>query len=448
MFNINSTNNRQESRKQPLYQTRRNRGAAFALTCTMAVTIAACLVVPCVLTSKKLIVHARQEDAVNAAALAAATELSKVVYKDPYFGFISLSDYPAVGKTTLGSDGKPLPVNSINSILATCRLEIQIAMYLGNAQMMEQAKSDLAQCRRASVELQQVLSDSLSSSSQKPVCDLNGDVVSPYEKAWQEYTANRPNDTKNQELVLNLGWLDAEAKSITPASDDIWSAKNKNEKDYYPAFKDVPIGNESFYFAGVDLQPSLVQSNAFRQPDGKRICSIVQATLFGRPEKQHPRPIIADACAMPFSLAIHRVPGVLAIHFPDGLTPNAHSIADLFRYDSLYRLRMPLKAYQAIANEDASGKQVATLECDDIPSDQLGKALFDWVRNCGPQLKMASLIQCMYTQFDNAQIPGTNSRNIPTIYFEMNQDGSIGISKARVSTCPNQTVIENRLCAL
>jgi len=69
----------------------------------------------------------RYQQAIESAALRAATELSEIVINDPYFGFISLSDQKPIGQATFAADGEPLPVHGINTIIATTRLDYLIA---------------------------------------------------------------------------------------------------------------------------------------------------------------------------------------------------------------------------------------------------------------------------------------------------------------------------------
>ncbi|MFX8700516.1 hypothetical protein ABTM56_20650, partial [Acinetobacter baumannii] len=77
-----------------------------------------------------LATHSESKNAIEAAALAAAADLSRIVVNTPEYGFISLSDAAPIGKSTSASDQYYLPVRSINSIIGTCRLENQLAIAL------------------------------------------------------------------------------------------------------------------------------------------------------------------------------------------------------------------------------------------------------------------------------------------------------------------------------
>ncbi len=71
-----------------------------------------------------------QTSAIEAAALTTAGDISKIVYNDPYFGYVALSDHPPIAPSTstsmFASDGYPLPVQSINVIIGTIALDSQI----------------------------------------------------------------------------------------------------------------------------------------------------------------------------------------------------------------------------------------------------------------------------------------------------------------------------------
>jgi hypothetical protein len=447
---------------------RKARGAGILILLVLiSVAIVLFMVAPIIDGSKQWLTHFKQVDAVDASALAAATELSRIVINDPYFGFISLSDYPPIGKATLAGDGEPLPVNSINSLLATCRLEMLLATCLDNEVMMNEARHDLTEYRRASRNFEQVLEKAIAPSSEAIAFDLNGEPVKPYEKAKEAYLQCRGISRCDHEpnLIVSLGWATGNIATRTPVPGDATLAllpNDKRQSEFYPAFQDLPIGAESFFFAGVYSQAALVRSDAFMPPDGKRFSSIVRVALgrpdpdqtgSGKPNTSNEQNIQAVSCAVPCSLQLHRVPGVMSLGFPDGLLPGITSIGDLLRSDKLKRLRGPVICYAATAGDFPSNDRSYLREArTDVGQTDLAglvsKGICDWVRNCGCQAKLESLLAAINQRFDDPQIPGSGLQQSPILLYEMNRNGSVSVIKQAGNPFPNQVASENQIYAL
>jgi hypothetical protein len=84
----------------------------------------------------------RTQNIVDAAGLIAANDLSRIILNDENFGYVSLSNYPPVGKETLADDGEPLPVTGINTLIGTIRQNAIIARELGNETMEHLSETD------------------------------------------------------------------------------------------------------------------------------------------------------------------------------------------------------------------------------------------------------------------------------------------------------------------
>src|SRR5579883_2289538 len=101
--------------------------------------------------------HERYRQALESAALKAASDLSEIVINDPYFGFVSLSDRPAAGNATIADDGEPMPVHGINSLIAASRLDYLIASELCDERLQSFALEDARHARDAASRLTEVL---------------------------------------------------------------------------------------------------------------------------------------------------------------------------------------------------------------------------------------------------------------------------------------------------
>ncbi len=84
--------------------------ALLLLICVLGIIQVGCLIV----------FQHNSQSATEAAALACAKDLSRIVIEDPHFGFVSITDQ-APGSRTVSSYGEPLSVRGINTILASIR---------------------------------------------------------------------------------------------------------------------------------------------------------------------------------------------------------------------------------------------------------------------------------------------------------------------------------------
>ena len=279
--------------------------------------------------------------AIQAASLAAAQDISRIVIEDPNFGFISLSDYPPVGKATIAGDGEPMPVFGINTIVATARLDIIVANELRDDTMKAFATRDASNARQAAQRLITAVKASLQPDSQAK--DLDGQPVTPYEDAKRAYDANLvkmagSGQTVRGSFKLSLGYLDGGSSTLTatPKPDDLAQVPDSAKQDgNYKAFIDIPAYGEQFYFAGVGEQSRLVATQSYRDDDGIRIPSIVRVeadqeiTELGKDEQTHKNIIHTVACAQPVAIVDDAAPGTICISFPSGDVPGIAKPGDL-----------------------------------------------------------------------------------------------------------------------
>lgn len=280
--------------------------------------------------------------AIEAAALAAATDIARIVIDDPNFGFISLSDHPPIGRRTLARDGEPLPVLGINTILGTARLDYIIAKEINDPTMIDLAEKDIVNAKAAAARLQTALIDAIKPGAQAE--DLDGVKVTPYDRALSLYENNLVKQTGGKlipgSFKLSLGWLQDGAPTVTPVPDEtgINGAAlvplNKKQDGTYRAFINIPAYNHSFYFAGMGNRISLVDKAKFRAPVAEMVCSVVRAeadqTIESVDGRYQGATTHAAACALPLGHNDITQAGVLSVGFPDGLVPGVEKLRDIF----------------------------------------------------------------------------------------------------------------------
>jgi hypothetical protein len=364
--------------------------------------------------------HERYRQALESAALKAASDLSEIVINDPYFGFVSLSDRPAAGNATIAEDGEPVPVHGINSLIAASRLDYLIASELGDERLQSFALEDARHAREAANKLTEVLSKSLSPDS-KDAKDMDGNVVRPYVDAINAYQDSLKCFTQDppQEFQLELGWLTKVSATVTPlpfTSPNLPGLKATALNDiaingYYKANVDVPSGSEHLFFAGLGSQPSLVDAGAFVPTDREHISTVVRAqaksflpNFLGR--KGDAQELITQACGQAYALDRKPAPSVLVLTFPDGLPPGVDTMHDILTNPSLNESAM--RSYVPVGSDYAMGN-TSQLQPRGVRGSAAGcfaLALHDWLRNNYALPKVDSMLGILNTSLSRIAGPG------------------------------------------
>ena len=173
-----------------------------------------------------------QRTAIEAAALSAAMDLSRIVIFTPQFGYVGLSDAAPNGSytNTASGDGYSMPVHGINTLLATARLNLMIASVIPNAQqqgnnfpatyndtypdpeLQALALNDLSNVYAAQALLQAALNDAVLPTPAGTYYDIQGNQVNISADALAAYKANNIRMTgqtslNNNTVTLTLGCL-------------------------------------------------------------------------------------------------------------------------------------------------------------------------------------------------------------------------------------------------
>lgn len=402
------------------------------------------------------IVSYRNKCALEAAALAASRDLSRIAIDDPNWGFIALSDQPPIGDDTRARDGYPLPVTGANTILATARMELIVAHTIGTNEAIECAQEDLTAARAAVKKLSRVLRYSLrekhlpgeekKEDEELIARDIYGARVYPLESAKAIYKRNAEQLTsglgwKMSSLQAELGWLDAEGTTNTPlpgadsctALDDVLLYGKQ-----YPAFVDVPAFGESFYFAGMGKQAGLVESALFKKFDITRNCSIVK--LEARLTKPDSNTSIQSiACAQPAYIEDKVPASYMVLRLPDGPPSNIKSIRELLTSECMLK---NIPVYTASGGDypnepnavlkENPGKPVMTVRY------ALTRAFFDWLRTAHAKPQHDSVISALDYQFNRQH--STN-----TFLLSVDQRGLVTVDSPRSYPFTTQTAYERQL---
>lgn len=400
------------------------------------------------------IVNYRSKCALEAASLAAARDLSRIVIDDPKWGYVALTDQPPVGEDTKAGDGYPLPVTGINTIMAKVRLEMLVAQALGTNEAMACALDDLRTARAASRRLSRTLRNSLkrersSNEDEKELVarDIFGNLVRPMDSAATVYRKNADQmlsgmGWKLESMNADLGSLTQEGTTNTPSPErglsnraaSIFEPELKN----YPAFEDVPAAGESFYFAGLGKQTSLVEPALFDESRSVQNSSVIRlvAQLKRNDTDNWMKSV---ACAQPAYMEDKVPASYMVLRFPNGIPNGTDCLRSLLTSDGLSK-RIPL--YTACGGDFPSDQGAQLKENPDTSSatvrQAVTRAFFDWLRTAHAKPKLDAIINALDCQF-NSQHPSV------TYLYTFDDRGEIEVAAPKDYPFLAQTAYESQL---
>lgn len=385
--------------------------------------------------------NSEQKTAIEAAALAAARDLGRIVIEDPNFGFVSISDAAPSTPNTKADDGSSLPVTSINTLLGTIRLDMIIASQLGDTTMSTLADTDYTNAMSTKdflvASLQQAM---LPGSGGSILRDVDGNSVSPYQAAVEAYQQNvvriagGNSRMVNGSMKLTLGCLSKPSLTATavPTPNSLASVGGTQAmQGYYTSYTDIPFGGKSFVFAGIGKDVKLVDQNAFAvAPSGVpySIPTIVKA------EADHmvvsagaggANIVHAVACAQPASVHDPRpAPGALTLSFLSGKIPEMAQPGNLITDPQL--AGDTLKVKTSIGGDSPGG---GTLTPTTLPpyggsmpaSQGMSTGMYDWIRRAGTKADISATKNFMTTPFK----PGITDTVGGVNVYTWNMDGTI-----------------------
>lgn len=395
-----------------------------------------------------------QRTAIEAAALAAAGDLSRLVIDDPYFGYISLSDFPANGTGTTAGDNYSLPVQSINSVLATNRLMNIIADWLNDPVLQKYASRDYDYALAAQARLLDACRDAIQPGSFAK--DYNGKSFSIYDDALAAYKKNdiRMNGGKStilaNSLQLTLGYLEnglTNQRIPKPTGTYCKVDESQQQNGFYKAFMNIPYKQKNYVFAATENETLIVDFRKFKANSGSlpyQAPSIIKCeadqqfqSVNGNGELAN-NIVHAAACAQPSCMIDQREhSGALVFDFPNGLLPEIGRPGDLLVNTQVTRsptdrLRSPISG--DFPPTALSKIRLYSFEDTDHPpfGDVVRVAIYDWLRRSGPRTNVDQVVQMFNTAFD-----ATAGKAPQSHIFQVDPTGNI-IDKVQTMT-PNIT---------
>lgn len=376
--------------------------------------------------------NSEQRTAIEAAATAAARDISRIVINTPEFGYVSISDYAPNGTATAAADGYSLPVRSINTIIGTARLDLIIADQLNQPLMEDLAKKDMQNALLVKDQLVAALQAAIAPGGAAQ--DKDGNSVTPYASAETAYQQNQIRMSGSSSYVagsmqLSLGSIlggvgtriplpEPQAVAPVPASGRVGN--------FYRSFVNVPYGGVDFVFGGIGDVIKIVDHKNWRATIPAlpyQIPTIVRAEAVQKIRDVHNQSgmdVSTVACAQPAT--VHDplpAPGALSISFPDGPVPE---------------ISQPHHCYSNAKMNGGGGSSTALLltakvgdypmdpgsnmspmpwplgggVTDETPADVWRVHLFDWIRRAGTKANITSVVNMQATVLD-LPTPATRS---------------------------------------
>lgn len=365
-----------------------------------------------------------QKTAIEAAALAAAREVSNIVINTPEFGFVGISDSAPTGTTTVAGDTFYTPVHSINTLIGTARLDLIIADALGVPELEELALSDLTAAKLRADELVNEIQISLASGGTAQ--DKNGNTITPYTAAEQAYQQNQVRMTGSSNYVtgslqLTLGALSEPGITNVPipnppSADGSLTSANTLAGNYR-SYINIPFKGQDFVFAGIGDAVKIVDSKRFVSAPGlpyfhrtiirAEAQQQVQDTGLGKTST-----LRAVACAQPGSVYDPKpFPGALTVSFPDGMPTGPTTMStprDLYgpplstagNQSDFYMASIgdyPVDVGSGIANDSS---WPISSDTDQLPANACKIAFYDWLKRAGTKANVNSVLGMHSTPFD------------------------------------------------
>lgn len=370
-----------------------------------------------------------QQTAIEAAAAAAARDLSRIVVETPECGFVSLSDAAPVGSFTQAADGFALPVKSINTLIGTARVDLIIADKLGQQVMIDLSRMDLQNALTAKDTLVAALKASLTKTGSGQ--DKDGNVIRPYLSAEDAYKQNQIRMSGGSTYVtdsmkLTLGSLEGGAGTAIPLPNPQSKAavaSNQRVGDCYKSYVNIPYLGTDFVFGGIGTSVKIVDKKAFRDTIASlpyQFPTIVRAEATQNIKDLHSTSgynTQAVACAQPAT--VHDplpAPGALSISFPDGRVPEIQKPEDCYLNAHLSDPEEDPMDLLTSKNGDYPRDGGANMQSTPWPTDGSNSmhptgdvwkvGLHDWFRRAGTKANIDSCVN-MQSQVLDSPNPAT-----------------------------------------
>ncbi len=377
-----------------------------------------------------------QKSAIDVASLSVAQDLGTIVIEDANVGFISLSDFAPNGSATLATDGYPLTVRSINSLLATTRLELILADKLTDPILVNCANADYNRVMTAKTALVTALQAAVAPGGS--AMDKDGNIIRPYDKALNAYNAvnikkmvDGTTNIKANSLTIELGYVEDLVTNMPIPRPAVYAELSSADQEggFYKSGRNIPYQGKAFVFAAGGNSAALVDFRRYKSTIAGLPYQI-PTVVCCRAEQVYNetdaisgsrvRSVTATSCARPACLVDTKPKaGLFGISggVPLNMTPYPGNFYQLLTHIDLYNC--PADAVYTPINDDypiSSTALIAVPELSNRKHPPFGHlmrlAFFDWLRKAGPCINVSSMFTAMQAPADFTAVASTTAMSI------------------------------------
>lgn len=416
-----------KSSKTPLHRSQN--GNMLVLIAAITVGLIVALIFFCLNYARLLGSSSEQKKAIEAAALAAASDLSAIVIPTKEFGYVSLSDQAPIGKVTVAGDRYFLPVRGINTLIGTARADAIVATELykidNSGVWAELVQLDLDNTKSVITQLSNVLNAACTKTGSPKAVDRDNNKLNVYRDAENAYIQNAirmsgSSSYIDKSLVLSLGELSSPAETNIPVPQPSGTypvapalQQNNQYKSYVNIPVAVPTGTMNFVFGGIGSSARLIDVKDFTASAtgiAYHVPTIVRAEadqIIKTSQTPNGATFHSAACAQPSSVFdVKPAPGAIAIEFPDGALPTFVNPAFLLTTPYL-NAGQDCDALSAVLDYPTDPNSALDDNCpcwpDTVGQDKIGDAwritLYDWIRRAGVRANIEDIITSQTTDF-------------------------------------------------
>lgn len=368
-----------------------------------------------------------QRSAIEAAALAAAKDLSEIVIDDPNFGLVGISDCSPTGNTTAAGDGFYSSVTGINTLFGTIRLDLIIADYMQDPIMRQLALTDYNNALLAQQNLVKAINSAVTTGG--TIIDVNGNVLTPTQDAIDAYNSNKVHlsISENSSLVagslhMSVGYLNGlGTRTPVPAPQSVAAlSSSQQSQGFYVAntlinYTTTQSGLTSqqmplvtpFVFAALGPDTTLVDFREFQASIGGLPYSTPTVIKLEADELSSDgvlnHTVHAVAAALCGTVVDQRpYPGAFTLTLTDGPVPEISQLTDLFnniqiQSDPTDIMQTPLTG--DYPQTGLSNYAMPFLSTPDPYHPKLENVIsvvfYDWIRRAGTNVNVQSLVSAV-----------------------------------------------------
>lgn len=411
-----------QSSKQNLKMNRRNeRGNMLVLIVCISVMVFVPIIIFICQLSPYFVCRGKAENVVQAAAIVAANDLSRIVINDSHFGYVSLSNHPATGKATRAQDGEALPVTGINTLIGTLRHNAAVAAAMRNDTINNLVDIDSRFLYKTTRDLQSKLADCLTGFDEGTF-DKDGKSVDAMDDVKTFLSQNLPPNLEIKTVKMTLGWLEDGSDTTIdvpqPAQYSLVSEQDVVDGKYL-AFKNYPIKNINFSFAGLGKQAHLVSGKKFKEADIYHMSSVIklECTLVSKEDHQAVSEI--TVCSQASTQPDESLNGAMTLRFTGRPMPGLLSWNDLLVNGSFFDNKQT--SYFVTGGDfpyDPTARMYESrYQTPEGTSERFANHFYNWLRNGKMRPRIDSVLSMLNQPFDST------SNQIYTYQFD--KDGKI-----------------------